>query len=177
MKKSLFIIGVMLALMVVIAVPSAAFAADDSKTAVVDFAAVIDGSDAGKHANAELAEFIKTKQAAAEEKGKLVSNLKMSFEEQVANLSPEDKKAKQEELVRSAGEYQALVRESNAEVQRKAAELKSVVVNEIKEVLKKIAQEEKYVMILDSAVVPYYDNSVDISAKVIQKYNEEKKSK
>jgi Skp family chaperone for outer membrane proteins len=46
---------------------------------------------------------------------------------------------------------------------------------EIKVVLNKIAQEEKYTMILDATVVPYYDGNSDISAKVIQKYNEFKK--
>lgn len=173
MKKILLVMGIMLSL-VIIAVPPA-YAADTAKTAVVDFTVVINGSDAGKKANAELVELVKARQAAVEEKAQNVQSLKKALQEQAATLSAEDKKAKEEELNRVFRDYQATVAQSNGEVEKKAAELRNGVMKEIKEVLNKIAQEEKYTMILDATVVPYYDKNSDISAKVIQKYNEFKK--
>lgn len=175
MKKLLLVVGMMLTLTVLVVPP--AFAAENGKTAVVDFTVVINGSDAGQKANAELTEFIKNKQAVAEEKGKNVQNLKNAFEEQVATLSVEDKKVKGEELNQAFKDYQVTVAEFNAEVQKKKAELRNSVLKEIKEVLSKIAQEENYSMIFDMAVVPYYDKNTDISAKAIQKYNEVNKRK
>lgn len=173
MKKLLLVMGMMLAMTVIVVPP--AFAAENAKTGVVDFAVVINNSEAGKQANAQLAELINAKRAAAQEQAKNVESLKKAFEEQAATLSAEDKKAKEEELNKVFRDYQNTVALSNAEVQKKQAELRTSVINEIKGVINKIAQEENYTMILDAAVVPYYDKNTDISAKVIQKYNESKK--
>lgn len=170
MRKLLLLMGIILA-MTVVAVPSA-FAAENTKTGIVDFKVVIDSSEAGKKANAQLTQLINAKRAASEEKAKNVQSLKKTFEEQVNSLSAEDKKAKEDELNRVFREYQITVAQSNDEVQKTATELRNNLLKEIKEVLSQIAQEEKYSMIFDVAVVPYYDKDADISAKVIRKYNE-----
>jgi outer membrane protein len=173
MKKLFFMIGLMVALTVYAMPP--AFAAESGKTAVVDFSTVINNSEAGKKANAELNQLINTRRAEAQEKLNNVESLKKALDEQAATLSAEDKKAKQEELNKVYRDYQSTVAQSNAEVQKKQNELRANVLNEIKEVLAKIAREENYTFIFDAVVVPYYDKSSDISDKVIQKYNESKK--
>lgn len=173
MKKLLMIMGVMLAL-TVYAVPSA-FAAEGGKIGVVDFTAVINNSEAGKRANTELNELVDAKRVEAQEKAQNVEGLKKTFDEQAATLSAEDKKIKEEELNQVFKDYQTTVAQSNAEVQKKQAELRNQVLKEIKDVISKLAQEEKYTLILDAAAVPYYDKTSDISAKVIQRYNESKK--
>lgn len=173
MKRLLMIMGFMLVL-TVYAMPSV-YAAENGKTGVVDFTAVINNSEAGKKANAELNELINAKRVEAQEKANNVESLKKAFDEQAATLSAEDKKAKEEEFNKVFKDYQTTVAQSNAEVQKKQAELRSQVLKEIKDVIGKLAQEENYTLILDAAAVPYYDKTSDISAKVIQKYNESKK--
>lgn len=173
MKKLLSVMGLLFALTVLVMPP--AYAADSGKTGIIDMTMVINNSEAGKKANAELNAFVQAKRAEVQEKAKNVDGMKKALDEQASALSPEDKKAKQDELNKAFADYQTTLSQSNAEAQKKQAELRSQVLQEIKEVLTKVAQEDKYTFILDVSTVPYFDKSTDITDKVIQKYNEMKK--
>lgn len=173
MRKTGWLLGIMMAITLLTGVSTAA--AEGAKTAVVDYTLVINGSEAGKQANAQLAAFVSAKQAEATAKEKNVEALKNELTAQADTLSPDDKKAKEDAFNTAFREYRTLVAQSNLEVQRKAAELRAGVMQEIKAVLVKIAQEDNYSLINDAAITPYYDKSLDVSAKVIQRYNESKK--
>jgi Skp family chaperone for outer membrane proteins len=58
------------------------------------------------------------------------------------------------------------------EVQKKAAELRAGVLKEIKNILDTVGTEEKYVLILSTENAPYFQKTIDISDKVIMRYNE-----
>ena len=173
MRKVGWLAGVMLSIALVTGMSTAS--AENAKIAVVDYTVVINGSEPGKQANAQLAAFASAKQTEATEKGKNVETLKNELSSQADTLSPDEKKAKEDAFNAAFREYRMLVAQSNLEVQKKAAELRAGVMQDIKAVLAKIAQEDNYSLIADAATTPYYDKNIDISAKVIQRYNESKK--
>lgn len=150
--------------------------AETLKVGVVDLLKALNESDAGKRAKADLESLIKSKQASIEEKGKTIEKLKIDLEKQAAIISPEAKKAKEEELERLIRDYQRIVADSQAEVKKKEGELTGEILKDLRNTINKIASEEGYSLVLEYAegIILYANKSLDITDKVIKRYNESK---
>jgi outer membrane protein len=141
---------------------------EEPKIAVVDLSRVITESQEGKKANAALDALVKEKRAAAVEKAEEIDRLKKSLDKEPAAT----RKSKEDELMRVSAEYQKMVSVSETEIQRKASELKTGLLKEIKNILDTFGTEEKYVLILTTESAPYFQKTIDISDKVIMRYND-----
>ncbi|MBA4349384.1 MAG: hypothetical protein C0415_05290 [Thermodesulfovibrio sp.] len=174
MKRFLFIgiIGLFMLTLVV----SPLFAAENLKVGIVDLFKVLNESETGKRAKTDLESLIKSKQAALEEKGKALEKLRAEMEKQASILSPEARKAKEDEMERLRRDSQRMIDDSNVELQKKQRDMEGAIIKEIIEVVNKIAQEEKYSLILEygQAGVIFSDKPIDITDKAIKKYNESK---
>lgn len=153
--------------------------AETLKVGIVDLLKALNESEAGKRAKADLESLIKSKQTSIEEKGKNIEKLRADFEKQAAIISPEAKKTKEEELERLIRDYQRIVADSQAEVKKKEGELTGEILKDLRETINKIAQEEGYTLILEHAegLVLYANKSLDLTDKVIKRYNESKAGK
>jgi len=138
------------------------------KIGVVDVVKVTNDSMAGKKANEELQALVNAKRAVAKDKADAIDKLKTELK----NEPDSTRKAKEGELKRANAEYKKFVAAADAEVQKKAAELKNKLLGQIKKVLETVGQEEKFLLILTNEKAPYFDKTIDISDKVIKKYNE-----
>ena len=147
--------------------------AEAPRVGVVDAVRAINESNAGKKANAELDALVKAKQAELKEKASAVEKLQKSIEKEPAAT----RKAREEELGKANSEYQKLVSASDAEVQKRAAQLRNVVLEDLKKVLVAIGQEEKFLLILTTENVPYFQKTIDITDRVVKKYNESTEGK
>lgn len=156
MRKYLSWILVMVVLMSA-AVPVAAAA---PKVAVMDLNMVITESEAGKAASAQLEAFIQERQAAVDGKAEAIRKLQ------------EEETSGQLELEQLVSEYETLVAQSEAEIQAKAEEMRSQILVEIGEVLLVLGEQEDYSLIMDTSIVHYYTQAIDITWEVIRKYNE-----
>lgn len=148
--------------------------AEKTKIAIVDLYKLLNESEAGKKAKADLESLIKTKQSLLDEKGKNIEKLRTEIEKQSAVLSADAKKAKEDELERLARDYQRLVSDSQAEVKKKETELTSEILKEARELINKIAQEGGYSLVLEKAdgLVLFYSSNLDITDSLIKKMNE-----
>ena len=135
---------------------------------MVDVVKVTNDSIEGKKANAELQALVTAKRAVVKDKAEAIDKLKKNLEKEPAS----NRKAKEGELKRATAEYQKLVAAADAEVQKKATELKNLVLGHIKKVLETMGQEEKFLLILTNENAPYFQKTIDISDKVIKKYDE-----
>jgi len=138
------------------------------KIGVVDVVKVTNESMAGKKANAELQALVTAKRAVVKDKADAIDKLKTDLK----NGPDSTRKAKEDELKRANAEYKKFVAAADAEVQKKAAELKNKLLGQIKKVLETIGQEEKFLLIHTNENAPYFNKNIDISDKVINKYNE-----
>ncbi len=150
--------------------------AETFKVGIVDIFRALNESEAGKRAKADLEALIKSKQAAIEEKGKSIEKLRTDMEKQAAIISPEAKKKKEEELERLIRDFQRIVADSEAEVKKKEGELTGEILKELRNIINKISQEEGYSLMLEHAegLILYANKSLDITDKVIKRYNEAK---
>jgi len=172
MKKFLTIMPLLL--FIIFFTPSYLVAADSLKIGVIDLQKVVDESEAGKKASADLNTLAKSKQSFVEEKGKAIEKLKSDLEKQLSVLSEETKKSKNEELEKLWREYQRLLQDSDAELRKKDAELKKMILREIFEIAEKFGVEEGYTLIVDKGFILYSNKDADITDKLIKKYNESK---
>ena len=143
--------------------------AAEAKVAVMDLNMVITESEAGKAASAQLEALIRERQAAVDEKAEAIREL----QEEVAEAALTNKRTSgQRELDQLIPEYETLVAQSEAEIQAKADEMRSQILVEIGEVLRVIGEQENYSLIVDTSIVHYYTQAIDITWEVIRRYNE-----
>ena len=135
------------------------------KFGVVDVAKVVQSSKASQKANTEVESLIKAKQAELNQKGEALKNLEKSLKQPGSKMKPD-------EFNRAAAEYQKLASTAEADVKKRATELRKAVFDQIRKVIDKIGQDEKYVMIFTADNVPYFQPTADITDKVIKKYDE-----
>lgn len=155
---------------------STLLASDAFKVGIVDLFRALNESESGQKAKAALEGLIKSKQSIIEEKGKKIESLRADLEKQAAILSPEAKKAKEEELERLIRDYQRIVSDSQAEIKKKEGELTEEILKDLRLTINSVAQEGGFILIIEKAegLVLYSDKAIDITDKVIKKYNESK---
>jgi Skp family chaperone for outer membrane proteins len=140
-------------------------AAEPPKFGVVDVTKVVQSAKASQKANAEIEALVKTKQVELNQKGEALKKMEKSLKEPGSKIKPE-------EYTKLAAEYQKLGAAAEADVKKKATELRKAVFEQIKKVIEVIGQEEKFVMIFIADNVPYYQPTTDVTDKVIKKYDE-----
>jgi outer membrane protein len=175
MKKVLLVVAISFCVLLSV-VSAKSYGAETIKIGIIDLAKALNESEAGKKAKSDLEALIKSKQSLIDEKAKKVENLKSELEKQAALISQEAKKAKEEELEKALRDYQRTVSDAQAEVQKKEGEFTNEILKELRNVINSFAQEESYSIILEKAegVVLYSSQNMDITDKVIKKYNEMK---
>lgn len=145
-----------------------------SKIGYVDLKVALNESETGKKAKGELESLIKTKQGVIDEKGKTIEKLKGELEKQASVLSPDARKAKEDEIERLLREYQRLVQDSQAELKKKEDKYTESIIKEIRGVIEKVAEEEGYAIILENfeGMILYARKDLDVTDKVVKKFNE-----
>jgi outer membrane protein len=154
--------------------PFASHAADAVKFGAIDVQKVLNESENGKKAKSDLEGLIKSKQITIDEKGKAIEKLKADIEKQASVLSADARKNKEEELEKSAREYQRLVQDSQAEIKKREAELTETILKDIKDLVEKTGETEGYALILEKGMVLYSNKGIDITDTILKKYDESK---
>lgn len=173
MMKKVILIGTVGLFLLFLAASPVLAAETAMKVGLVDLYKAVNESEQGKKAKAELESMIKVKQEALEDKGKAIEKLKTELEKQGGVLSADAKKSKEDEFERLTRDYQRVVTDSQNDVRKKEGELTGRIVKDLKVIIASIAQEEHYTVILEKAegLVLFADNSLDITDKVIQRFN------
>jgi outer membrane protein len=142
--------------------------AEPPRIVVVDVVRTVNESNPGKKANTELDALVKAKQAEINEKAETLENLK----KKLANEPPATKRAVEEEFAKVGAAYQQLISASDAEVKKRAAEMRGKVLEDLKKVLEVMGNEDKFLLILTTESALYHQKTIDISDKVVKRFNE-----
>lgn len=168
---------VSLVLFFLLSLVSISNAQDAIKVGVVDLLKALNESDQGKKSIAEIDSIKKSKQTTIDEKGKKIEQLKADLDKQASILSAEAKKSKEEEIERLIREFQRLVSDATAELQKKQREVEVEMIKEFRVIITKVGEEEKFSFIVEASEggLLYHDKAIDITDKVIKRFNESKK--
>jgi outer membrane protein len=155
----------------VLAVPATASA--EIKIAVIDVRRAVADTEDGLRVRAELQQLFDNRQAELEDRQKAL----------VAAMGELDKlqksgKASDDELRKKYGdarkmeyELQALEMNTQREMQQKEHELMMPIIKQMLALVRRLASQNGYDMVLNKEMAPYFRSDLDITDRIIQMYN------
>jgi outer membrane protein len=151
--------------------------AADMKIGYVDLNKALNESDAGKKAVKALEEIFKAKQAVIDEKQQELRKLEEELAKQASILNPDALKGKRDDFEKLKKEFQRMIKDSEEEVEKKRADYMDRIIKELGQTIRKIGEEEGYAVIFEKneAGMIYSSEKMDLTDKIINKYNEASK--
>ena len=138
---------------------------------VVDTQWLLKESKLGRQVNDTLNRFMKDRQALLELEQQELRNLENELLRQGSVLSPSAKQQKEEQLRQRMLDYQQKAGNMTREFQAKQAELLDEFRDQVDSVVKQIAQQRGFVLVLEkgkNTSTRYYDPSMDFSSNVLE---------
>ncbi|MCR4301109.1 MAG: OmpH family outer membrane protein [Sulfuricaulis sp.] len=147
-------------------------AADKPGIAYVDVRKVLLESKMGKKNKAEIEKMIKQKETVFAKEEEKLKAMQQAFQKDQLLMTEEQKKVKQQEFQEKADAYQKMVKEAKQEVGKKDNEFTSKALGEIRGIVADIAKEMKLSLVLEASEsgLLYAENGMDLTQKVIEKY-------
>lgn len=153
---------------------SAALASDAMKMGFIDVQRALVESDAGKKAKGDLEAIERSKKAVIDDKVKAINKIEDELNKQSSVLSAEARKIREEELERLQRDFQRLVTDARAELQKKEGELTEAILKDLSDIVDVFAKEEGYTIVFRSEVILSAKKEFDLTDLIIKKFNESK---
>lgn len=145
--------------------------AADSKIAVIDLARAIFETEDGLRAQANLKKIQAKLQGDLEGKQRDFMSKRDAYEKDKGKMS-NDKRAQVEgDLQQRLVEIQTLQMEAQREMQRQQSEIMLPIQQRVLGIVRRIAAQDGYEMVLEKAAVPYMRADLEITDRAIQMYN------
>lgn len=154
-------------------VSSTALAEDDSpKIGYVDLHEALNSVPEGKKAKKKLKQDYQSKQKKLNQKQKEVQKLKKELQNQSMALSKEAKRKKQKKLQKKMQQLQKTYMELQRDLSKKEAKATKDIFKKMRSIVREIAQEEDYDMILEKkkSSVLYGVEKMDLTDELIERF-------
>jgi outer membrane protein len=133
---------------------------------------LVNESEMGKAAKNDIMKLRNEREADLKNKLNELNDLKAQIDEEGDKMAPADKRDKVRKFNRAYKEYQRLLADSNEDITNEDRELVSIILEEADGVLKKVAKDNGFAIIIkDPNAVGYLDPSVDITDDVLKELN------
>lgn len=152
---------------------TASHSADVAKIGVVDFQKILETSNAGKAAQAEINKHGKKMEEDLKQKGAEIEEMKKRIEREALVISKEMREEKEREFRIKVNDLKALQKKFMADFKQQEATLVKKIQKEVFELVETMGKAEGFLMIVErrEGGVLYAPNTIDITDKLIQKYN------
>lgn len=149
------------------------FGAEAVNIGVVDFQKIMTNSEAGKAAQAEIEKKGKAMEADLKAKGAELEEAKAKFDREALVMSQEKRNEKERELRIKLMDFKDKEKQYKQEFNNFNMELVNQFRTEIFKIAEEIGKKENFTVILEKREggILYYPSSIDITDRVIQKYN------
>jgi outer membrane protein len=171
MKKNICLIAGFI-LMSFVLISTNGYAAD-SKIGFVNLREIMQNTNAGKKAGEEFKKLYNKKHEEIATAESDLKRLKDELDKQGSIMTETARQEKETTYQRKLRDYQLLVEDSNKEMKGRDEEIASKLIPQIMKIVSKIAEKEKYTLVIDvaSMPLPYYAKENDFSKKVIEEFN------
>jgi outer membrane protein len=152
---------------------ASSYGADVAKIGVVDFQRILKTSSAGKKANAEINKRGKKIEAELKQKGEEIEASKKKLEREALVMSREMREEKEREIRININDFKSLQKRYVEEFKEQEQRLVARIQEEILGIVEEMGKKEGFLLILEkrTAGVMYSPNAIDITDRLIQKYN------
>jgi outer membrane protein len=141
------------------------------RVAVVDTQRAVMETEDGLRAQATLKKLFDKRQRELDERQNTLQNERTEIEKQRAVLSKEALQKRVEQWQRDMLQVQTTFGEYNKELQQKQSELTAPIVQKTVGIIRRLATQEGYDMVLEKQATPYFRSDLDLTDKVITVYN------
>lgn len=156
---------------VLLIMTSNGMSADVAKIGVLDGQRVLETSDAGRAARAQIKESYSRMEEELKKRNAEFEEQKKQFERNAMVMSQEKREQSQRDIQIKKLDLQQLSKKYTGELKEMEQKLISKINADAKKIIEEIGKSEGYLVIIDKAAVPYYPTSIDITDKMIKKYN------
>ena len=152
---------------------ASSFGADVAKIGIVNFQTILEKSDAGKMAMAEINKHGKELEANLKKKGKEIEEAKSKLEREALVMSKDMREEKEREIRINTNDLKILQNKYTADLRQLEAKLVRNIQKEVLEIVADIGKKEGFLVIFEKreAGVMYSPDTIDITDRLIQKYN------
>ena len=169
MYQRKMLIGITLAM--VFGIVNLAAAADVAKIGVVNFQKILEVSNKGKAAQAELKTAKDRMESDLKKKGAEIEQLRKRLEDQAAVVSKEMREEKSRDVRIKVNDFRNLQKQYSTELQTLERQLMNKMQTEVAGLVKEIGEKEGYLLIISNLGVLYAPNSIDLTDEIIKKLN------
>ena len=151
----------------------AVFGADVAKIGVVNFEKVIKESSAGKLTQKDLRKKGEEFQGKLKKEKDSLDAISKAFEREALVLSPEKKREKERDFRIRVNDFKKMQEDYTKELRRIEIELINKIQKDVFKIANDMGKEEGFLLIIErkTAGVIYMPSNVDITDKIITKYN------
>jgi outer membrane protein len=152
---------------------ASSYGADVAKIGTVDFERILKTSSAGKKATDEINKQGKKIEADLKKKGEEIEETKNKLEREALVMSKEMREEKEREVRIKINDFKSLQKRYVAEFKEQEKRLVGRIQEEVLTIIDEMGKQEGFLLILEKreAGVMYSPNTIDITDRVIQKYN------
>ena len=150
-----------------------AVGADIAKIGIVDFQRILTESEAGKDIQAQLQKRGREMETDIRALGNEIEELREQLNRESMVMSRNKREEKQRELDIKKYDFQSKQKQYQSQLRELESSLLEKLQTEIFALTEKIGKEEGYLLIIEKSAAIYYPNSIDITDKLIEKYNEQ----
>lgn len=154
------------------AVAFASPAAAEMKIAVVDTQRAVMETEDGLRAQASLKKHFDKRQRELDEKQTALQKEREDLEKQKDVLSKQALQTRVDKWQKDMAELQAVFVEYNKELQKKQGEITQPIFQKTMGIIRKLATQGGYDIVVDKQAVPYHRSDIDLTDKVITEYNQ-----
>lgn len=153
----------------------AGYSSDLSKIGLVDFQQILKESSAGKFARQKINKRGKKLETNLKEMQDKIEGLREKLEKEALVMSQEQREQKQREIRIKINDF----KQKNEQYKKEFQQMREEVINNMQEevfgLAREIGEEQEYTLIIEksAAGVLYSSDAIDITDKVISRYNED----
>lgn len=142
-----------------------------SKVAIIDMRQAVNETAEVKKAVAALEARIKPKQAEAEKLQRELQDIQSKLQSLQGKLTPQGEADLVNQGQRKQKELSRLQEDINAELEREQQEIGGRALQRMREVVKKIAEEQQFDLVLDVGQTIYFKPALDITKSAVAAYD------
>ncbi len=148
------------------------FAGNGPKIGVVDFQKVIDSSIAGKAVNSELISFNKKWKTKLEKKRDEIEGMKKKIDEGMV-MNREQKERMERNMAKKFVDFESDKKKYKEDITILRNRKLKLLAGAVLKLAKEIGEREGYLVIMQKGGTLYYSDTVDLTGRMIKKYNEQ----
>ena len=161
-----------LACVALFGLPDFSLAADVAKIGVVDLQRVMETSDMGKSAQAQIKQQKDKMETDLKDKGAEIEQIRQRLEREAMVMSKESREEKEREARIKLNDFKTLQKKYRNELQQLEKRLVSQLQKDTIALVDEIGKKEGYLLIISRVGVLYSPNTIDITDQLIKRLNE-----